>query len=104
MGKATGFMEFPRTDRVYAPVADRLQHYQEFVIALSEELDGIGTAFRANDDALIGIIGGWAFKEDDLGYSSREGCSTTTGCAAAFFVEAGMVEEQAGNAMRCHGF
>jgi len=37
MGKTTGFMEFARTERAYAPVADRLQHYQEFVIPLSEE-------------------------------------------------------------------
>ncbi len=36
MGKTTGFMEYPRQDRAYAPVADRLQHYQEFVIPLSE--------------------------------------------------------------------
>lgn len=36
MGKTTGFMEFARQERAYAPVADRLQHYQEFVIPLSE--------------------------------------------------------------------
>ncbi len=36
MGKTTGFMEYTRKDRAYAPVADRLQHYQEFVIPLSE--------------------------------------------------------------------
>jgi glutamate synthase (NADPH/NADH) small chain len=37
MGKPTGFLEFPRRDRTYAPVADRTTHYKEFVIALSEE-------------------------------------------------------------------
>ena len=37
MGKTTGFMEHARQDRAYAPVADRLQHYQEFIIPLSEE-------------------------------------------------------------------
>ncbi|MBS1201692.1 MAG: glutamate synthase, small subunit, partial [Chromatiaceae bacterium] len=37
MGKPTGFMEYPRADRVYAPVADRLQHFQEFVIPLNED-------------------------------------------------------------------
>ncbi len=36
MGKTTGFMEYARQDRAYAPVADRLQNYQEFVIPLSE--------------------------------------------------------------------
>jgi glutamate synthase (NADPH/NADH) small chain len=37
MGKITGFLEIDRKDRRYAPVADRLQHYREFVIPLSEE-------------------------------------------------------------------
>ena len=37
MGKPTGFMEFPRQDRTYAPVSDRVTHYQEFVIPLKEE-------------------------------------------------------------------
>ena len=37
MGKPTGFMEYERLDRSYAPVADRVTHYQEFVIPLSED-------------------------------------------------------------------
>jgi glutamate synthase (NADPH/NADH) small chain len=37
MGKPTGFMEYERLDRSYAPVADRVNHYQEFVIPLSDE-------------------------------------------------------------------
>lgn len=37
MGKPTGFMEYDRQDRTYAPVADRITHYQEFVIALPDE-------------------------------------------------------------------
>jgi glutamate synthase (NADPH/NADH) small chain len=37
MGKITGFLEFERRDRKYGPVADRLKHYREFVIPLSEE-------------------------------------------------------------------
>ena len=37
MGKPTGFKEFPRQDRGYAPVADRLTHYGEFMIPLSDE-------------------------------------------------------------------
>ncbi len=35
MGKPTGFMEFNRQERTYAPVADRVNHYREFVIPLS---------------------------------------------------------------------
>ena len=37
MGKPTGFMEIARQERSYAPPADRIQHYHEFVIALTEE-------------------------------------------------------------------
>jgi glutamate synthase (NADPH/NADH) small chain len=37
MGKITGFLEIDRKDRRYAPIADRLQHYREFVLPLSEE-------------------------------------------------------------------
>ncbi|ABA58078.1 glutamate synthase (NADH) small subunit [Nitrosococcus oceani ATCC 19707] len=36
MGKPTGFMEIPRRDRTEAPVADRVQHFREFAIPLSE--------------------------------------------------------------------
>ena len=34
MGKVTGFMEFERVEEGYKPVAQRLKHYQEFVIGL----------------------------------------------------------------------
>ncbi|MGR8933479.1 MAG: glutamate synthase subunit beta [Gammaproteobacteria bacterium] len=37
MGKPTGFMEFDRQDRTYTNVADRIQHFQEFVIPLSDD-------------------------------------------------------------------
>src|SRR6187551_1454472 len=37
MGKITGFLEIERHDRKYTPVADRVQHYREFVIPLSEK-------------------------------------------------------------------
>ena len=37
MGKVTGFLEIDRHDRRYAPAADRVRHYREFVIPLSEE-------------------------------------------------------------------
>ena len=36
MGKPTGFMEYERLERSYAPAADRVQHYNEFVIALDD--------------------------------------------------------------------
>jgi glutamate synthase (NADPH/NADH) small chain len=37
MGKITGFLEFERRDRKYAPIAERLKHYREFTVPLSEE-------------------------------------------------------------------
>jgi glutamate synthase (NADPH) small chain len=37
MGKITGFLEVDRQDRKYAPAADRVRHYNEFVIPLTEE-------------------------------------------------------------------
>jgi glutamate synthase (NADPH/NADH) small chain len=37
MGKVTGFLEIDRQDRKYAPAADRIRHYKEFVIPLSED-------------------------------------------------------------------
>ena len=37
MGKVTGFLEIDRHDRRYAPAADRIRHYKEFVLPLSEE-------------------------------------------------------------------
>jgi glutamate synthase (NADPH/NADH) small chain len=36
MGKPTGFLEYERQDRSYAPAADRVRHYNEFVIPLEE--------------------------------------------------------------------
>jgi len=38
MGKPTGFIEFPRQDRTYATVADRLVKYDEFVIPLEDHV------------------------------------------------------------------
>ncbi|NJO53628.1 MAG: glutamate synthase subunit beta [Bacteroidales bacterium] len=37
MGKITGFLEIDRQDRRYAPASDRIRHFREFVIPLSEE-------------------------------------------------------------------
>ncbi|MET0106440.1 MAG: glutamate synthase subunit beta [Sedimenticola sp.] len=41
MGKPTGFMEFPRKDRSYAPVSDRITHYNEFSIPLTDDEMGV---------------------------------------------------------------
>ncbi|MFM9939333.1 MAG: glutamate synthase subunit beta, partial [Hyphomicrobiaceae bacterium] len=37
MGKITGFMEFERQDRGYKPAEERVKHYKEFVVPLSEK-------------------------------------------------------------------
>ncbi len=37
MGKITGFLEIDRRDRRYAPAGDRVRHYREFIIPLSDE-------------------------------------------------------------------
>jgi glutamate synthase (NADPH/NADH) small chain len=37
MGKPTGFMEIERRDRGYEPVADRVRHFREFIVPLSDE-------------------------------------------------------------------
>ena len=37
MGKVTGFLEIDRADRRYAPASDRIRHYREFVVPLSED-------------------------------------------------------------------
>ncbi|MEJ6021866.1 glutamate synthase subunit beta [Ramlibacter sp. PS4R-6] len=37
MGKITGFMEFERLEEGYRPVPERVKHYKEFVLALSDE-------------------------------------------------------------------
>ena len=37
MGKVTGFLEIGRHDRKYTPVVERIKHYNEFVIPLTEK-------------------------------------------------------------------
>jgi glutamate synthase (NADPH/NADH) small chain len=37
MGKPTGFIEYPRKDRKYKPVEERIRDFREFVIPLSED-------------------------------------------------------------------
>ncbi len=36
MGNTTGFLDISRQDRTYKPVADRVNHYEEFVIPLTD--------------------------------------------------------------------
>jgi glutamate synthase (NADPH/NADH) small chain len=37
MGKVTGFLEFERVEEGYKPVQERVKHYKEFVIGLTDE-------------------------------------------------------------------
>ena len=37
MGKITGFLEIDKDERDYRPVAERLGHYNEFVIPLGDK-------------------------------------------------------------------
>jgi glutamate synthase (NADPH/NADH) small chain len=37
MGKITGFLEYEREERDYEPVAERVKHWREFMLPLSEE-------------------------------------------------------------------
>ena len=48
MGKITGFLEIDRRDRAYEPAADRIRHYREFVVPLSEA-EVAGQAARCMD-------------------------------------------------------
>jgi glutamate synthase (NADPH/NADH) small chain len=37
MGKPTGFLEYPRKDRGYKPVEERIKYFGEFIISLEEQ-------------------------------------------------------------------
>lgn len=52
MGKVTGFLEIERQERKYKPAADRVRHYNEFVIPLSEETR---RAQAGSDGMTIGV-------------------------------------------------
>ncbi|WP_027014033.1 glutamate synthase subunit beta [Comamonas composti] len=64
MGKSTGFLEYERLEEGYAPVAQRLQHYKEFVIGLDAsqaQIQGArcmdcGTPFCSNGCPVNNII------------------------------------------------
>lgn len=75
MGKPTGFMEFPRQEHGYDPVAERLRHYHEFLRPLPEpalEQQGArcmdcGVPFCHNACPVNNIIPQW----NDLVYHDR---------------------------------
>jgi len=41
MGKITGFMEYERLEEEYRPVTERVKHYKEFVLRLSDKEAGV---------------------------------------------------------------
>ncbi len=75
MGKATGFLELERQERTYKPVSDRVSHYEEFVIALSDDELGkqgarcmdCGIPFCHNGCPVNNIIPDW----NDLVYKGQ---------------------------------
>ena len=52
MGKITGFMEIERRDRPYAPVAERIQFYREFIRPLADAEMSQQGAFTFVDEAV----------------------------------------------------
>jgi glutamate synthase (NADPH/NADH) small chain len=72
MGKMTGFLEFDRQPEVYAPVAERLKDYKEFVATLADDAAktqgarcmDCGTPFCNNGCPVNNIIPDW----NDLTY------------------------------------
>jgi len=75
MGKPTGFMEISRKDRKYRPVEERIHHYREFVIALTDEEAGkqgarcmdCGIPYCHNGCPINNIIPDW----NDLVYQNK---------------------------------
>ena len=53
MGKITGFLEIDRQDRKYAPAADRVRNYNEFVIPLGDEGTRAGGALHGLRHSLL---------------------------------------------------
>jgi len=75
MGKPTGFMEISRKDRKYRPVEERIQHFKEFVIPLTDEEAGkqgarcmdCGIPYCHNGCPINNIIPDW----NDLVYQNK---------------------------------
>ena len=66
MGKETGFLEYEREDRTYRDPEERLTHYKEFVVPLSEEqlraggaLHELRHSLRHNGCPMSNIIPDW---------------------------------------------
>ncbi len=67
MGKPTGFLEYQRLSEAYAPVAERLKSYKEFVVRLSDEQASVqgarcmdcGVPFCNNGCPVNNIIPDW---------------------------------------------
>ena len=54
MGKITGFMEYERLEEGYEPVAERVKHYKEFVIGLTDDAgQGAGRALHGLRHAVL---------------------------------------------------
>ncbi|HNE25868.1 MAG TPA: glutamate synthase, partial [Pseudomonadales bacterium] len=75
MGKVTGFMEFERQKDEYGEVAERLKHYKEFVIPMTDEKATVqaarcmdcGTPFCTTGCPVNNIIPDW----NDLVYKGN---------------------------------
>lgn len=75
MGKVTGFMEFERQKDEYGEVAERLKHYKEFVIPMTDEKATVqaarcmdcGTPFCTTGCPINNIIPDW----NDLVYTGN---------------------------------
>ena len=62
MGKVTGFLEIDRQELKYQPAADRIRHFKEFTLPLSEPEVG---AYSSSEPASITgeSAGGWCSSE-----------------------------------------
>lgn len=75
MGKPTGFLEYQRLSEAYAPVPERLKHYKEFVLRLSDEEAAVqgarcmdcGVPFCNNGCPVNNVIPDW----NDLVYRGQ---------------------------------
>jgi len=75
MGKPTGFLEYERLSEAYAPAPERVKHYREFVLRLTDEQAAVqgarcmdcGIPFCNNGCPVNNIIPDW----NDLVYRNR---------------------------------
>ena len=79
MGKVTGFKEFERQDEKYTPVEERVHHYKEFTVPLSDtEIKKQGsryeylhtkTLFRHSPDDSWCAAGGGGYCSSGIAYA-----------------------------------